>query len=275
MTAPQPITDKELRQKKPAPGKLSQRAAALAPKAKKPSTAVAVHKPSLPAAPKTFLQVCYDAARDKSVDVAKMREIMALAQEQEARAILNPAIIAVQAERPVVVANSLNSHTKSKWARLEQVSKVLDPIMKRHNLSISWGMSDSPIEGHYRVIGDLLHTSGAQRRYFLDAPSDALGPKGMGNKSAVQGIGSTISYLRRYLKLMIFDVTVVGEDNDASRTIDEAIGEVDLNDLNAKMTAAQVNTEAFCNYFGIDAVPDLPKKRLAEALTMVARKAAS
>ncbi|MDO8534105.1 MAG: hypothetical protein Q7S17_05110, partial [Xanthobacteraceae bacterium] len=57
------------------------------PKAKKKTgTAVAVHKPSPPLAPKSLLEVIKDAAADPRVDVAKMQALLTMAREEEARA---------------------------------------------------------------------------------------------------------------------------------------------------------------------------------------------
>jgi hypothetical protein len=44
-----------------------------------------------------------------------------------------------------------------------------------------------------------------------------------GGKSNVQGVGSTNSYLRRYIACNIFNIVVVGDDDDGNGgTIDEA-----------------------------------------------------
>src|SRR5260221_650653 len=133
--------------------------------------------------PKTMLQMVADAARDKSVDVAKMRELLVLLKEEQARIVLNPAIIAVQRACPRIVTDSINNHTKSRYAKLEKVSRELEPFMREAGLAITWSTADSPLPLHYRIVGNLINAqSGAERQYFLDAPSDAKGPQGGGNK---------------------------------------------------------------------------------------------
>jgi hypothetical protein len=48
-------------------------------------------------------------------------------------------------------------------------------------------------------------------------------PDTSGGKSIVQGVGSTNSYLRRYIACNIFNIVVVGDDDDATGgTLDEA-----------------------------------------------------
>src|SRR5437868_10847937 len=66
--------------------------------------------------------------------------------------------------------------------------------------------------------GRLKHLpSGHFEDSFMPAPPDTSG-----GKSTVQGVGSTNSYLRRYIACNIFNIVVVGEDDDGNGgTIDE------------------------------------------------------
>lgn len=214
--------------------------------------------------PKTMLQMVADAARDKSVDVAKMRELLGLLKEEQARIILNPAIIAVQRACPRIVTDAINTHTKSKYAKLEKVSGELEPFMRSAGLAITWSTADSPLPLHYRVVANLIHEqSGAERQYFLDAPSDAKGPQGGGNKSEVQGVGSTVSYLRRYLKLMIFDVTIVGEDTDGAAA-SKYISSDQMQELVDLCGKSGVSKEKVCQFAKVAELNEIPASRFRE-----------
>jgi hypothetical protein len=233
--------------------------------AKKQSKAVAIR--ATPQAPKTMMQMVADAARDKSVDVAKMRELLALLKEEQARAVLDPLILSVQKACPRIVADSTNTHTKSRYAKLEKVSGQLEPVLREHGLGITWSTADSPLPNHYRVVGDLIHgPTGAERRYFLDAPSDAKGPQGGGNKSEVQGVGSTVSYLRRYIKIMMFDITIVGEDNDGSGP---TITGDQVNDLIHLAGTAEVSKEKVCAFAKVEELADIPASKYREVCIAV------
>lgn len=237
---------------------------------KKTGTAMAVHKPQ---AARTLEEVALEVARDQTADLTKMRELITLVHEQK----VNSVIALAKPEMPVIVADSFNTHTKSKWARLEKVSAALDPIMRRHHLTITWGMADSPMPDHYRVIGDLVWTPqpgvSYVKKYFLDVPSDAAGPKGGGTKSPVQGIGSAISYARRYLKLMMFDITIAREDTDGQGEV-ETVGSDELVELNKLIKDTQANVEDFCNHFGIEAIPELRKRDYQRAMNLLRQKQA-
>jgi hypothetical protein len=80
--------------------------------------------------------------------------------------------------------------------------------------------SDEPWEGGGILIpGRLKHLpSGHYEDSFMAAPADTTG-----GKSKVQAVGSTNSFLRRYIACNIFNIVVVGDDDDGTGgTVDEA-----------------------------------------------------
>ena len=80
--------------------------------------------------------------------------------------------------------------------------------------------SDEPREGGQILIrGRLKHLPGGHYEdSFMLAPPDTTG-----GKSNVQAVGSTNSFLRRYIVCNIFNIVVVGDDDDGTGgTIDEA-----------------------------------------------------
>jgi len=230
-----------------------------------PAREIVVHKPQ---PPRTLLQVCAEAARDKNVDVAKMKELLAMArleQDRAAEAEFNEAMRACSADMPPIAKDSWNQHTKSKWAKLEKISKAVDPIIHKHGFTLSYGMGTSPLNDHYRIICDVSHKGGHTRRYEADIGTDSKGPKGEGTKSLAQGSGSSISYGRRYLKCMIFDINIVGEDNDGQGASSEQITAKQAEALNDRIDEVGMNKAKFCAAFNIDGVAMLPANRLKEA----------
>jgi len=80
--------------------------------------------------------------------------------------------------------------------------------------------SDEPREhGGILIRGRLKHLpSGHFEDSFMRAPPDTSG-----GKSSVQAVGSTNSYLRRYIACNLFNIVVIGDDDDGNGgTIDEA-----------------------------------------------------
>jgi hypothetical protein len=105
-----------------------------------------------------------------------------------------------------------------KYAPLEEIDKHLRPLLAQEDMDLSY--SDEPREGDGIVIrGRLKHLPGGHYEdSFMPAPLDTTG-----GKSNVQAVGSTNSYLRRYVACNIFNIVVVGDDDDGTGgTIDEA-----------------------------------------------------
>jgi hypothetical protein len=109
------------------------------------------------------------------------------------------------------------THQTFKYAPLEEIDKHLRPLLAEENMDLSY--SDEPREGGgMRIRGRLKHLpSGHYEDSFMSAPLDTTG-----GKSEVQAAGSTNSFLRRYVACNIFNIVVVGDDDDgAMGTIDE------------------------------------------------------
>jgi hypothetical protein len=110
------------------------------------------------------------------------------------------------------------THQAFKYAPLEEIDKHLRPLLAEEDMDLSY--SDEPREGGGILIrGRLKHLPGGHYEdSFMPAPPDTSG-----GKSNVQAVGSTNSFLRRYVVCNIFNIVVVGDDDDgAGGTIDEA-----------------------------------------------------
>jgi hypothetical protein len=110
------------------------------------------------------------------------------------------------------------AHEAFRYAPLEEIDKHLRPLLAEEDMDLSY--SDEAGEGGGLVIrGRLKHLpSGHYEDSFMPGPLDTSG-----GKSDVQAVGSTNSFLRRYAACNIFNIVVVGDDDDGTGgTIDEA-----------------------------------------------------
>jgi hypothetical protein len=167
-----------------------------------------------------LIQVIERAASNPEIDVEKMERLLAMQERimtQNAKMAFNEAMRFAQTEMPKIKRNRENKETHSKYADLEAVTDAAVPIYTRHGFSLSYGTADCPIPGHYRVTGLCAHVGGYERTYQADVPIDNTGPKGTQNKTMTHGFGSTMSYGRRYLICLIFNITLTNEDTDGNR----------------------------------------------------------
>jgi hypothetical protein len=110
------------------------------------------------------------------------------------------------------------THEAFKYAPLEEIDRHLRPLLAEEDMDLSYS-DDSAAGGGIRIRGRLRHLPGGYSEdFFMAAPPDTTG-----GKSNVQAVGSTNSYLRRYVACNIFNIVVVGDDDDGNGgTIDEA-----------------------------------------------------
>ena len=102
-------------------------------------------------------------------------------------------------------------HEAFKYAPLEAIDRVLGPLLAAEQMELTY--SDEPTtDGRIMIRGRLKHLPGGHYEdSFMAAPLDSTG-----GKNNVQAVGSTNSYLRRYVACNIFNIVVVGDDDDGS-----------------------------------------------------------
>lgn len=163
------------------------------------------------------------AASNPQIDVGKVERLWAMHQTvmaQEREAAFNDAMARTQAEIQPIINNAVNTHTRSSYAKLAAIDKEITPIHTKYGLSISYDTetrndADPIPEGMLRTVAIVSHSAGHSRRHHIDLPPDIAGSQGNTNKTMVQARGSTNAYARRYLKLMIFNVSTL-DDNDGN-----------------------------------------------------------
>lgn len=166
-----------------------------------------------------ILAVIARAAADPTVDVGKMERLMQMHRDEIARQAAQAyaeGLVAVQKAMPTVRKDRLNTQTNSTYATLEAVNRLVTPIYTAHGFALSFGTEESPVAEHVRIVCDVLHRDGHSRRYVYDAPMDGHGIGGKVNKTPTHARGSAISYGRRYLTNMIFNLTASDEDDDGN-----------------------------------------------------------
>lgn len=223
-------------------------------------------------------------ASDPTVDIARLEKILELRERVEAKNAerdFNAAMASAQAEMPQVVRNADNEQTKSKYATLEKINAAMSPIISKHGFSMSFGTADSPHAGHYRIVCTTSHVGGHSREDHADVPIDLGGIKGNQNKTATHAFGSTMSYGRRYLTMMIFNVTTKKEDDDGNGGRDgyrngvELIYPSEAHGLGLLIEEVGANLPIFLRYYGIVSLDELPAHRLAEATAKLNAKRAT
>jgi hypothetical protein len=162
------------------------------------------------------------AANNPEFDVAKFGELLRLQRDvahDQSRRAFNAAMADAQSEMLPVVRDARNSHLNNRYARLETIDAAMRPIYTRHGFSVRYGSAPASSEGMIRITCTVAHADGYFEEQYLDAPTVNAGSQGGRTATTpVQAVGSAITYLRRYLLSMVFNVVLADEDDDGEFT---------------------------------------------------------
>lgn len=185
------------------------------------------------------------ASIDPRCNIDKMRALLDMRTEivtDDRNISLAEAMFAAQAEMvPVVRADP---GEKKKYAKLERIDAAIRPIYTKHGFSLSFN-SSALENGGVKILCKLRHKLGGIEQYELSSTElDMAGPKGGANKTSIQGLGSTISYLRRYLTCLIFNVALKDEDDDGANSPDKKKSDAMRDAVNEETKAKAPVTDA-------------------------------
>jgi len=119
---------------------------------------------------------------------------------------LAKALATAQGEIENASKNAANPHFRSKYADLAEVLNTVRPVMAKHGISISQFPAFE--QGVASVETIVMHTSGEWLSGISSAPV---------TKQDAQGVGSAITYLRRYSLAAI--AGIAQEDDDGNSAV--------------------------------------------------------
>lgn len=223
-----------------------------------------------------FLQSLTKLASDPGMTAEKINALAGAQKQiasQEAEQAYTLAMNAAQRSMPAVVRDTLNDQTMSRYAKLETISHFIDPIIHANGFTLSYGTADSVLEEHYRVTCEVRHVGGHSTAHFADVPADVDAYEGEDKKIAVHAFGSSMTYGRRYLKCMVFDIVVKDEDNDGNpHAASERISVEAVAELVALADRYGADRDRLLRVLRIDAFSDLSQARLEEARSLILAK---
>ena len=166
-----------------------------------------------PEKPEALLAIIARAVADPQTDPARLTLLMQIHHDMT-RAAYSDAMSAAQAEMLPIVRDASNSFIGNKYARLAAIDAGIRPIYTRHGFSVRYGTKPPVGPGWINVTCTIAHRSGYEETISLDSPLDSAGAKGNSNKTPIQAVGSTVTYLRRYLLCMAFNCVIADDPDD-------------------------------------------------------------
>lgn len=229
---------------------------------------------TLPADP--LISMIERVALDPSADINKLERMLEMKERMEAKAAereFNDAFAQCQREIPTVLKNRRNQQTNSNYADLAAVEAAVMPTVNAHGFSMRFFPTASPLEGHYGVDCVVSHAGGHSETHHADVPSDGAGIKGTQNKTATHAFGSTMSYGRRYLLCMIWNIATADNDGNGSAPR-KVITAEQFVELQALIAAAEADEGKFLLAYGAPSLEEFPLDKLTHAKQQLEKKAA-
>ncbi len=159
--------------------------------------------------------------------LSKMLEVVRQLKRDEAETAFNLALSELQPRLPRVGKDGHVKYPSAKggdvdfhFATYDAIDKAIRPLLAEFGFSISFDTEVGTTGDIY--IGTLAHKLGHSKISRMRLPSDTSG-----GKNALQAVGSTDSYARRYLVTRLLNIVTEGQDNDGN-----SIGFIGENETN-------------------------------------------
>lgn len=160
------------------------------------------------------------AASDPNCDIDKLERLMAMHERMQAKsaeAAFNAAMAQMQIDMPTVGEGGLNKHTGNAYATIDDINRAIKPIMFKHGFAVTFKVVHA--KDGISVTGILVHAAGHREETTLLLPIDA----GAG-RNAVQALGSSVTYGKRYVMCALLNITTGdAPDDDGQAAADPVI----------------------------------------------------
>ena len=217
-------------------------------------------------APDLLSVIAQVVQEDKELDVAKMKELLAMYKEvtaDNARVAFSAAMARLQAILPQI--SKYGKGKNSKFAKLEDIDVVIKPLLREEGFSMSFD-EESHTEKTVTFLLKVSHEKGHSETKRLTVPIDAAAKNQQGNavRPAIQDAGSTVSYARRYLIKMFFNIVEQGEDTDGEKR--DPISEDQCRDAEVIISELNMDKRKFMLYMGVGEISEILARDWKKAL---------
>jgi len=230
---------------------------------------------SPPSETTAILSMIERAARDPAVDIEKMRQLLEFRKEikaEESERAFNTAMAAAQTEMRPVSRDASNPQTRSKYASHYALDQAIRPIYTKHGFSLSFDFGEGAPDNCVRVLC-FVSCAGHTRTYHIDMPADGKGAKGGDVMTKTHATGSAVSYGRRYLLTMVFNIAIGDDDgNGAARTVaPQFISDKQAADLEQLIIDTGGDVSKFLAFARVEALGDIHASRYDAAVSAIKR----
>ncbi|MDP5211322.1 ERF family protein [Microbulbifer sp. 2205BS26-8] len=206
-------------------------------------------------------------ASNPDADIDKLERLLDMQEwvmNRNAEQAFNAALAQMQSELPTV-AETAKGHN-SNYAPLEKINETVRPTLQKHGFAVTF-RTDQGNNG-VKITAVLSHRDGHHQETSLILPLDTSG-----SKNAVQAIGSTVSYGRRYALCALLNIST-GDDTDGEPPkAGNSISPDQIQKIRNAIKMAGDDEQMFCKSAGISSIHQLEAARFPRAMNYLKNKA--
>lgn len=213
----------------------------------------------------SIINVIASAAENPEVDVLKLEKLLDMQERvmnKNAEMAFNSAMAELQPQLPTI-HKSKKGHNSS-YAPYEEIDKKIRPLYTKHGFALSFNSKKQDAMVTY--FGTVSHKDGHSKTSEIELPAD-----NSGSKNAIQAVGSTVSYAKRYLVGMLFNIVTTDEDDDAQGANGYITPEQKQELINLQQQVG-ADTVKFLKHFNVNSLDVLPAKQFNQAIVMLKAK---
>ena len=155
-----------------------------------------------------FMTVIERVATDPSADMGKLEKMLDMQErviERESQQAFAADMAAMQSEMPRVFKMAQGHNIT--YARLEDINDSIRPVLQKHGFCVTFKTEQTDLKS-VSITAICSHKLGAKQETTLVLPLDTSG-----SKNAVQAVGSTVSYGKRYAMCALLNIST-GDDTN-------------------------------------------------------------
>ncbi len=147
-----------------------------------------------------------------------------------------------------------------RYTPIEEIEKIVRPLLAEEGIRPAYTCKPSSMTGMYEVTCTL------KRGRQHTESCIPLAVDTSGGKNAVQGMGSTFSYGKRYALCAALFITTVGEDNDGAGA---PITEEQAKEIKDGLAETGLDTKKFLKTLKIESVDEMPSKDYRRSMNLI------
>lgn len=166
-------------------------------------------------------------------------------------------------DHPVMKSRN-NNQTKSKYADLEDVKRVVDPLLAKYGFFDRYE-DDFPADGTIGTTCEIVHMNGHSKKNRVQFKLDDRGIAGSVNKTQVHAAASSMTYGQRVSLCRALGVRI-SEDDDGNAAGSQTINDDQLVQIEEWIESSGADKDGFLKYMGVRSISQIPASSFNKAV---------